>query len=87
MSPSNDPALRSFVPVAPDSHFPIQNLPYGIFRRTGDMPRVGVAIGDHVLDLAVLEARWLANAALTRFSTRLRKQAASHGRGRICAST
>ncbi len=37
------------------SHFPIQNLPYGIFRKQKDEePRVGVAIGDYVLDLAVL---------------------------------
>jgi len=48
----NDPALRSFIDVAPDSHFPIQNLPYGVFS-TGDglAPRIGVAIGDNVLDL------------------------------------
>ncbi len=56
MYPSNDPKLRSFIPVAPDSHFPIQNLPYGVFRpRAGGPPRVGVAIGDLVLDLALLE--------------------------------
>ncbi|WJR78716.1 fumarylacetoacetase [Bradyrhizobium sp. NP1] len=48
----NDPKLRSFVPVDPASHFPIQNLPYGVFSaRDGLAPRVGVAIGDHVLDL------------------------------------
>ena len=53
----NDPALRSFIPVDPASDFPIQNLPYGVFS-TADSPapRVGVAIGDHVLDLAVLES-------------------------------
>ncbi len=40
----------------PDSHFSIQNLPYGVFRpRAGGPPRVGVAIGDLVLDLALLE--------------------------------
>ncbi len=56
MDPTNDPTLRSWVPVAPDSHFPIQNLPYGVFRRNaGDAPRIGVAIGEHVLDLAALE--------------------------------
>src|SRR5690349_3787433 len=59
MHPTNDPALGSFVPVAPESHFPIQNLPYGVFRRPGGEPRVGVAIGDHVLDLALLEERGL----------------------------
>ena len=58
MNPTNDPALRSFVPVAADSHFPIQNLPYGVFARRGeDTPRIGVAIGEMVLDLALLAQR------------------------------
>jgi fumarylacetoacetase len=47
----NDPKLRSFIPVDPASDFPIQNLPYGVFSAKGLAPRVGVAIGDHVLDL------------------------------------
>jgi fumarylacetoacetase len=48
----NDPKLRSFIDVAPDSHFPIQNLPYGVFSaKDGLAPRIGVAIGDTVLDL------------------------------------
>src|SRR5215510_13825078 len=48
----NDPKLRSFIPVDPASDFPIQNLPYGVFSaKDGLAPRVGVAIGDHVLDL------------------------------------
>ena len=48
----NDPKLRSFIEVAPSSDFPIQNLPYGIFSaKDGLAPRVGVAIGDYVLDL------------------------------------
>lgn len=51
---------RSFIDVPPDSHFPIQNLPYGVFRpRAGAAPRIGVAIGDYVLDLSVLEAEGL----------------------------
>jgi fumarylacetoacetase len=55
MNPS-DPKLKSFVPVAKDSHFPIQNLPYGVFTTPANYtPRVGVAIGDQVLDLSVLE--------------------------------
>jgi fumarylacetoacetase len=58
MIPANDPGLRSFVSVAEDSHFPIQNLPYGVFKRRGERQRrVGVAIGDQVLDLTVLEER------------------------------
>ncbi len=48
--------IRSFVDVPPESHFPLQNLPYGVFRpRPGAAPRVGAAIGDLVLDLSVLE--------------------------------
>lgn len=51
---------ESFVPVNPDSHFPIQNLPFGVFRpHNGKLPRVGVAIGDFVLDLSVLEREGL----------------------------
>src|SRR5258708_6191532 len=49
-------SLRSFVEVPPESHFPIQNMPYGIFSpKVGGASRVGVAIGDMVLDLAALE--------------------------------
>ena len=51
----NDPTLRSFIPVDPSSDFPIQNLPYGVFSARGLAPRVGVAIGDFVLDLWELE--------------------------------
>ncbi|MEE4273322.1 MAG: fumarylacetoacetase [Thermoanaerobaculales bacterium] len=50
-----DPSLSSFVDVAPDSHFPLHNLPYGVFRPSaGAKPRIGVAIGDRVVDLSVL---------------------------------
>jgi fumarylacetoacetase len=60
-----DPSLRSFVSVTPESHFPIQNLPYGVFRpRDGAEPRVGVAIGDLVLDLAAVEQAGLLTIAL-----------------------
>jgi fumarylacetoacetase len=53
-------ALQSFVPVAPESHFPIQNLPYGIFYPLAESsPRIGVAIGDFVLDLSLLSERGL----------------------------
>ncbi|HEX3817430.1 MAG TPA: fumarylacetoacetase [Chthoniobacterales bacterium] len=48
--------LRSFIEVAPDSHFPLENLPYGIFRPNDGPARAGVAIGEFVLDLAALEA-------------------------------
>ncbi len=55
---TTDPSLKSFIEVAPESHFPIQNLPYGVFAPPGgSIPRVGVAIGDYVLDLSALESR------------------------------
>lgn len=67
MPDTTDPHLRSFVPVAPESHFPIQNLPFGVFRphRGGadSGPRVGVAIGEIVVDLSVLERRGLLTVA------------------------
>jgi fumarylacetoacetase len=62
MNPTTDPTLRSFLPVTPDSHFPIQNLPYGIFqRRSAGQPTAGVAIGEYVVDLSVLEGEGLFN--------------------------
>ncbi|HWA36948.1 MAG TPA: fumarylacetoacetase, partial [Burkholderiales bacterium] len=55
---THDPELKSWVESAndPASDFPIQNLPFGVFRRKGskEKPRGGVAIGDQVLDLAAL---------------------------------
>jgi fumarylacetoacetase len=52
--------MRSFLPVDADNDFPIQNLPYGVFRPVPDAsPRPGVAIGDFVLDLCVIERKGL----------------------------
>jgi fumarylacetoacetase len=51
---THDPALESWVESAndPNTDFPIQNLPFGRFRRADDMDwSIGVAIGDQVLDL------------------------------------
>lgn len=49
------PTLRSWVESAnhPGTDFPIQNLPFGVFRRRGtrECGRVGVALGDQVVDL------------------------------------
>jgi fumarylacetoacetase len=47
---TTDPRLESWVPVAPESDFPIQNLPFGVFKRAGGVPRIGVAIGEKILD-------------------------------------
>ncbi|CAI9787852.1 unnamed protein product [Fraxinus pennsylvanica] len=52
--------LSSFVEVHPDSHFPIQNLPYGVFKpEPSSEPRPGVAIGEYVLDLSVVASAGL----------------------------
>ncbi|MDO8277376.1 MAG: fumarylacetoacetase [Burkholderiaceae bacterium] len=52
---THNPALRSWVASAnaPGCDFPLQNLPFASFRRQGSQEafRVGVAIGDQVLDL------------------------------------
>ncbi len=56
---SHDPARRSWVESAnaPGSDFPIQNLPMGVFSEGSGGDRVGVAIGDLILDVTKLEAR------------------------------
>jgi fumarylacetoacetase len=55
LNPTHDPQLRSWVASANQAgcDFPIQNLPYGRFRPagSGEAFRIGVAIGDQVLDL------------------------------------
>lgn len=51
---ANDPRLKSWVDVPQGSDFPIQNLPFGVFRTESQLPRVGVAIGDKILDLKAL---------------------------------
>ena len=56
LNETHDLALRSWVASAnaDDTDFPIQNLPFGVFRRSrsGDAFRIGVAIGDRILDLS-----------------------------------
>jgi len=54
MIPANDPTLKSWVDVPTASDFPIQNLPFGIFKTDSLDHRVGVAIGEHILDLKTL---------------------------------
>jgi fumarylacetoacetase len=57
---TTDPRLESWVPVASESDFPIQNLPFGVFTDGGRLPSIGVAIGEKVLDCrAVSEAGFL----------------------------
>jgi len=49
---ANDPKLKSWVEVPEGSDFPIQNLPFGIFKTKNSEPRVCSAIGDLIIDLA-----------------------------------
>ena len=60
LNETHDPALRSWVESAnqPDSDFPIQNLPFAAFRRAGTREafRIGVAIGDQIVDIASASA-------------------------------
>src|SRR6201747_1601986 len=76
---ANDPARRSWVESANEAltDFPIQNLPFGVFSPHGsDERRVGVAIGDQVVDLAALanagllepDARVFARSCLNGFT-------------------
>lgn len=66
---THDPSLKSWVASANDDgcDFPIQNLPFGIFRRSGSPEsfRAGVAIGDQVLDLAAAYNKGLLGDALS----------------------
>ena len=60
LNETHNPQLRSWVASAntPDTDFPIQNLPFGAFRAAGSAQefRVGVAIGDTILDLTAARA-------------------------------
>ncbi len=59
LNSTHDPGLRSWVDSANHpGDFPIQNLPFAVFRRTGSREslRCGVAIGDQVLDLSALHS-------------------------------
>ncbi len=51
---ANDPSIKSWVEVPAKSDFPIQNLPFGIFKTGQLSPRVGSRIGDYVVDLKSL---------------------------------
>ena len=58
LNETHDPNLQCWLAASAGSDFPIQNLPFGSFRRRGGSEafRVGVAIGDQVLDVPALLA-------------------------------
>jgi fumarylacetoacetase len=70
---THDPALESWVESANERYaeFPIQNLPFGRFRRSGGPPRIGVAIGDQVFEIEETSLNALA-ARGRRAATELR---------------
>lgn len=45
--------MNTWLNISPDSDFSIHNLPFGIFSVDGGLKRVGVAIGDFVIDLKI----------------------------------
>src|SRR5882724_6509193 len=53
LNETHDPNLECWVESAsrPDTEFPIQNLPLGVFCLPDAEPRIGCAIGDQILDL------------------------------------
>jgi len=59
LNETHDPSRRSFVESAnaPGCDFPIQNLPFGVYSPAAGLPpRVGIAIGDQILDVAAAGA-------------------------------
>ncbi len=59
-SSTTNPNLKSFISISSESHFPIQNLPYGVFvQSSNQQTHIGVAIGDYVLSLRVAEEEGL----------------------------
>lgn len=48
--------MKSWINVSKNSDFPIENIPFGIFKTKNLSPRIGTAIGDFVLDLAALHS-------------------------------
>jgi fumarylacetoacetase len=57
MLKANNPALSSWIAVSSDSDFPIQNIPFGVFKTDEKSPRVATIIGDTVIDLDELAKR------------------------------
>ena len=62
MSRANNPQLKSWVEVKPGSDFPIQNLPFGVFKTNDRTARAGIAIGEYILDLAAIAESGLFNS-------------------------
>ena len=55
MSESAQPILNTWVEIPKNSDFTIYNLPFGVFKNKKLSPRIGIAIGDKIVDLSVLD--------------------------------
>ncbi len=51
---ANNPHRKSWLNVAKDSDFPIQNIPFGVFITKDDIITIGTRIGDFAIDLGAL---------------------------------
>lgn len=51
---ANDPTRVSWIEVAQNSDFPIQNIPFGVFLTRDDIITIGTRIGDTAIDLGAL---------------------------------
>jgi len=55
MITANDPQRESWLAVQPQSDFPIQNIPFGVFITKDDIVTIGTRIGDYAIDLSALQ--------------------------------
>lgn len=51
---ANNPNRKSWLTVAENSDFPIQNIPFGVFLTKDDIITIGTRIGDYAIDLGAL---------------------------------
>jgi fumarylacetoacetase len=54
-SRTNDPNRKSWLDVAENSDFPMQNIPFGVFLTKEDVITIGTRIGDYAIDLGALQ--------------------------------
>jgi fumarylacetoacetase len=53
---TNNPARKSWIGYSQDSHFPIQNIPFGVFLTRDNVITIGTRIGEYAIDLGALQA-------------------------------
>lgn len=51
---ANDPKRKTWLDIAPETDFPIQNIPFGVFLTRDDIITIGTRIGDYAIDLGAL---------------------------------